>query len=52
MFSSHPVLELCYFQLGVSNVQKLLQDSIKQDAAVVDIFYAFFALKNLNLKGR
>ncbi|XP_067666474.1 dolichyl-diphosphooligosaccharide--protein glycosyltransferase subunit 2-like isoform X1 [Haliotis asinina] len=37
-------------KLGVSNVQQLLQDSIKEDAAVVDIFYAFFALKNLDLK--
>ena len=38
-------------QLNVGNVQDLLSSAIKDDAPVADIFYAYFALKNLGLKG-
>ncbi|XP_041361484.1 dolichyl-diphosphooligosaccharide--protein glycosyltransferase subunit 2-like [Gigantopelta aegis] len=37
-------------KLNVGNVQDLLSSSIKDEAAVADIFYAYFALKNLGLK--
>lgn len=37
-------------KIKVNNAQQLLQEAIKDDAAVADIFYAFFALKKLNLK--
>ena len=40
-----------FFQVNVPNAQSVLSEAIKETSSVADIFYAFFALKNLGLSG-
>ncbi|KAK6168009.1 hypothetical protein SNE40_021919 [Patella caerulea] len=47
--SASQYLTKCKINVG-GGVQKLLDDTIREDANVVDIFNAFFALKKLGLK--